>query len=98
MSTIDTIHFQQLNVANSFHESSDNISSNWEVTTYFVKKISLCEFGFYTLKGKSFLFHFDSLTCSAEPIHVGSNGITGNMYSNGYNIDTNAITLIVNAL
>jgi hypothetical protein len=37
-------------------------------------------------------------TCSAEDIHVGSNGITGNMYSNGYNIDTNAITLIVRAL
>ena len=37
-------------------------------------------------------------TCSAELMHVGSNGITGNMYSRGYNMDTNAITLIDRAL
>ena len=37
-------------------------------------------------------------TCSAEDIQVGNKGITGNMYSSGYSIDTNAITDIVNAL
>ena len=38
------------------------------------------------------------LTCSAFFIQVGSNGMTGNMYSNGYNIDVRAMTLIDNAL
>jgi hypothetical protein len=31
-------------------------------------------------------------------MHVGSSGITGNMYSRGYRNVTNAITLIDNAL
>ena len=42
--------------------------------------------------------HISCLTCSAEDIQVGSKGITGNIYSSGYNIETNAITLIVKAL
>jgi hypothetical protein len=36
--------------------------------------------------------------CSVSFMHRGSNGITGNMYSNGYNMLTNAIILIVRAL
>jgi hypothetical protein len=39
-----------------------------------------------------------SLTCSALLMHVGRSGITGNMYSRGYNMATNAITLIDKAL
>ena len=37
-------------------------------------------------------------TCSALLMQVGSSGITGNMYSSGYSIATNAITLIDRAL
>lgn len=37
-------------------------------------------------------------SCSAQLIHVGNNGITGNMYSNGYIIVTNEITDIDKAL
>lgn len=39
-----------------------------------------------------------SNNCSAQLMHVGSSGITGNMYSNGYNMVTKAITLIERAL
>lgn len=39
-----------------------------------------------------------SKSCSAQPIHVGNKGITGNMYSNGYTIVTNDITDMDNAL
>lgn len=37
-------------------------------------------------------------TCSADAIQVGSSGMTGNMYSSGYNIDTKAITDMDRAL
>ena len=37
-------------------------------------------------------------TCSACFIHVGRRGMIGNIYSNGYNIDVKAITLIDKAL
>lgn len=37
-------------------------------------------------------------TCSAPVIHVGNNGMTGNIYSNGYSKATKARTLIVRAL
>ena len=36
--------------------------------------------------------------CSAQLKHVGSSGITGNIYSKGYNIVTNAITDMESAL
>lgn len=38
------------------------------------------------------------LTCSAQLMHVGSNGITGNIYSKGYIKVIKAITDIDNAL
>jgi len=47
---------------------------------------------------RALVWSLGDLTCSAEDIHVGNKGITGNMYSNGYSIDTKAITLIVRAL
>lgn len=37
-------------------------------------------------------------TCSALSIQLGSKGITGNMYSNGYNKDDIAKIVIVRAL
>lgn len=36
--------------------------------------------------------------CSAPFIQVGNSGITGNIYSKGYNMVTNAITLMERAL
>lgn len=36
--------------------------------------------------------------CSAQIIHVGNNGMTGNIYSKGYIIVTNDMTDIDNAL
>lgn len=39
-----------------------------------------------------------SNSCSAQLRHVGSNGMTGNIYSNGYSIVTNAITDMESAL
>lgn len=39
-----------------------------------------------------------SNNCSAQLMHVGSNGIAGNMYSSGYIIVTKAITDIDKAL
>lgn len=44
------------------------------------------------------LMLYIKLTCSADAIQVGKRGITGNIYSSGYNMETNAMTLIDNAL